>query len=190
MRTRSAPTTLAFVALLALAGCGGAPAATAPSAVGNAAAGNAAAGAATGVGAGVAAAVPASLSFAGTTLDGAAFDAASLAGKPTLLWFWAPWCATCAMQASSMTNLKTQYGDRLAILGVAGLGDHKAMTEFVSDFKVGTVPSLDDEAGVLWRRFKITEQSTFVLIDRQGTVQHTGWLDDVDLSAQVKSLVG
>jgi thiol-disulfide isomerase/thioredoxin len=182
MRTRSAPATLAFVALLALAGCGGAPGNTASAAQG--------AGAAAGAGAGAAAAVPASLSFTGTTLDGAAFDGAALAGKPALLWFWAPWCATCAMQASSMTDLKVQYGDRLAILGVAGLGDHKAMTEFVSDFEVTTVPSLDDEAGVLWRRFKITEQSTFVLIDRRGTVLHTGWLDDVDLSAQVKTLVG
>jgi thiol-disulfide isomerase/thioredoxin len=182
VRLRTAPATLALTALLTLVGCGGAP--------GDVASVPSTPAAAAGAGAGAAAAVPASLSFTGTTLDGAAFDGAALAGRPTLLWFWAPWCATCAMQASSMTDLKALYGDRLAILGVAGLGDHKAMTEFVSDFKVTTVPSLDDEAGVLWRRFKITEQSTFVLIDRQGTVLHTGWLDDVDLSAQVKTLVG
>jgi thiol-disulfide isomerase/thioredoxin len=141
-------------------------------------------------GAAAAAAVPKTLTFTGRTLDGAAFDGTALAGKPTLLWFWAPWCATCAGQAASVTDLKAQYGDRLGILGVAGMGDNAAMREFVSDLEVAGVPHLDDEAGVLWRRFTIVEQSTFVLIDRQGTVQHTGWLDDIDLSARVTALVG
>jgi thiol-disulfide isomerase/thioredoxin len=163
-------------ALLAVTGCGAAV--PGPDAV------------AAAPGAGAAAAVPKTLTFTGTTLDGAAFDGAGLAGKPALLWFWAPWCATCAGQASSVTDLKTQYGDRLAILGVAGLGDNKAMHEFVSDLEVTNVPNLDDQQGVLWRRFGIVEQSTFVFIDRAGTVTHTGWLDDVDLTAQVKSLVG
>lgn len=137
-----------------------------------------------------AAAVPASLTFTGKTLDGAPFDAATMAGKPTLLWFWAPWCATCASQASSITDLKEQYGDRLAILGIAGLGDNKAMHDFVRDLDVNTVPNLDDQAGKLWRRFHVTEQSVFVLIDRGGAIRHTGWLDDVDLSAQITALVG
>jgi thiol-disulfide isomerase/thioredoxin len=139
----------------------------------------------------VAAAAPVSdtLAFTGTTLDGAAFDARTLAGKPTLLWFWAPWCATCAGQASSVNDLEAEYGDRLAIVGIAGMGKNKEMHEFVADLGVDAVPNLDDEAGVLWKRFGITEQSWFVLIDRSGRKLHTGWLDDVDLTAQVKSLV-
>jgi thiol-disulfide isomerase/thioredoxin len=175
MRTRTTLTVVALVGLLAVSGCG-------------AAAANPGAVAAAPVAA--AAAVPKTLSFSGKTIDGASFDAASMAGKPALLWFWAPWCATCAGQASSVTDLNTQYGDRLAILGIAGMGDNKAMHQFVSDLDVGSVTNLDDEPGALWRRFGIAEQSTFVLIDKQGTVTHTGWLDDVDLSAKVKSLVG
>ncbi len=31
-----------------------------------------------------------SLDFTGDTVDGAAFDAAELAGAPVVLWFWAP----------------------------------------------------------------------------------------------------
>jgi hypothetical protein len=42
---------------------------------------------------------------------------------------------------------------------------------------------------VLWRRFGITEQSTYVVIDRSGTVVATGYLDDVQLTDKVKSLV-
>jgi thiol-disulfide isomerase/thioredoxin len=176
MIARAALAGVAIAGLLAVSGCGAA--AANPGAV------------AAAPGAVAAAAVPAALAFTGKTLDGAAFDAASLAGKPTLLWFWAPWCATCAGQASSVTDLKAKYGDRLAILGVAGLGDNKAMHDFVSDLDVGSVPNLDDQAGAVWRKFGVVEQSTFVLIDRQGAITHNGWMDDVDLSAKVKSLVG
>lgn len=33
---------------------------------------------------------PDALAFRGTTVDGAAFDGASLGGTPVVLWFWAP----------------------------------------------------------------------------------------------------
>jgi thiol-disulfide isomerase/thioredoxin len=169
------------------AGTSGRPAAAGPS---GEAPGAGRSGGAAGPGrSGGAAAVPASLSFTGRTLDGTPFDAATLAGRPTLLWFWAPWCATCAGQADQIIELREQYGDRLAILGVAGLGDNAAMREFVTDLDVDTVPNLDDQAGEVWRRFGVTEQSTFVLIDRRGTVVETKWLDRIDLPARVQSLV-
>jgi thiol-disulfide isomerase/thioredoxin len=129
------------------------------------------------------------LSFTGRTLDGEPFDAATLAGRPALLWFWAPWCATCAAQAGSVTNVHEEYGDRLGILGVGGMGSTADMHEFVTDLGVGAVRNLDDEAGVLWRRFGITEQSTYVLVDRAGTVVRSGYLDDLQLTSEVESLV-
>ena len=51
------------------------------------------------------ASVPATLSFTGKTLDGTAFNAATLAGRPVVLWFWAPWCATCASQAWTVAEI-------------------------------------------------------------------------------------
>jgi thiol-disulfide isomerase/thioredoxin len=134
-------------------------------------------------------AVPDALNFTGRTLDGATFDASTLAGRPALLWFWAPWCATCASEAQSINDLKDEYGDRLAILGIAGMGNNKDMLRFVADLDVTKVPNLDDQTGVLWRRFGITEQSTYVVIDRSGTVVTTGYLDDLQLTDKVKSLV-
>jgi thiol-disulfide isomerase/thioredoxin len=136
-----------------------------------------------------AAGVPATLAFTGRTLDGASFDAATLGGRPTVLWFWAPWCATCAGEAQSVRDLKTEYGDRLAVIGVAGMGDNKAMHAFVTDLEVSALPHLDDGAGLIWRRFGITEQSTYVLIDRSGKVVTSGYLDDLQLTDKVKSLV-
>ncbi|WP_412740784.1 TlpA family protein disulfide reductase [Krasilnikovia sp. MM14-A1259] len=144
---------------------------------------------ASGTGGSAGTAVPANLQFTGRTLDGAAFDAATLAGRPTLLWFWAPWCATCAAEAQSVADLKDTYADRIAVLGIAGMGDNTAMHKFVTDLNVGGVPHLDDEQGVLWRRFGVTEQSTYVLLDRAGKVRVSGYLDDLQLTAQIKALV-
>ncbi|MFI5495697.1 TlpA family protein disulfide reductase [Actinoplanes sp. NPDC051859] len=176
---------LATAAVLAAAGCGTTAAPAAPAAVPAAAPAAAAAGAE----AEDTPVVPASLSFAGKTLDGKSFDAATLAGKPTILWFWAPWCATCASQAMSLADIQQEYGDRLNILGIAGMGGNKAMHEFVSDLEVGAVPHLDDEPGKLWKKFGITQQSTYVIIDRAGRTVITGYLDDLQLTSRVKALV-
>lgn len=133
-------------------------------------------------------AVPERLRFDGRTLDGTAFSGADLAGRPVLLWFWAPWCASCAGQASSVQDVATEYGSRVAVLGVAGLGDVAAMRQFVTDTEVGGVTHLNDQTGAVWRRFNITEQSVYVLLDAKGAVVHSGWLDSQQLPERVKAL--
>ncbi|WP_422751534.1 redoxin family protein [Micromonospora sp. WMMD1219] len=132
--------------------------------------------------------VPAALSFTGKTLDGTAFDAAALAGRPVVLWFWAPWCATCASQAWTVAEIAPAYRDTVPVVGVAGLGEQKAMTSFVTEFDLGGTTQIDDRAGVLWRRFKVAEQSTFVVLDRTGRVVHQGFLDGEALTRQVETL--
>ncbi|MEU8313048.1 redoxin family protein [Micromonospora sp. NPDC048887] len=132
--------------------------------------------------------VPAALSFTGKTLDGTAFDAAALAGRPVVLWFWAPWCATCASQAWTVAEIAPTYRDTVPIVGVAGLGEQKAMRSFVTEFDLGGTTQIDDRAGALWRRFKVAEQSTFVVLDRTGRVVHKGFLDGEALTRQVETL--
>ncbi|WP_435587272.1 redoxin family protein [Micromonospora aurantiaca (nom. illeg.)] len=132
--------------------------------------------------------VPAALSFTGKTLDGTAFDAAALAGRPVVLWFWAPWCATCASQAWTVAEIAPTYRDTVPIVGVAGLGEQKAMKSFVTEFDLGGTTQIDDRAGTLWRRFKVAEQSTFVVLDRTGRVVHQGFLDGEALTRQVETL--
>ncbi|MEU0080371.1 redoxin family protein [Micromonospora tulbaghiae] len=132
--------------------------------------------------------VPATLSFTGKTLDGTAFDAAALAGRPVVMWFWAPWCATCASQAWTVAEIAPAYRDTVPIVGVAGLGEQKAMKSFVTEFDLGGTTQIDDRAGALWRRFKVAEQSTFVVLDRTGRVVHQGFLDGEALTRQVETL--
>ncbi|MEW1586601.1 redoxin family protein [Micromonospora vinacea] len=194
---RAAPAGALVVALLGTAACTGTapggPVAAAPASTG------AAAPASTGVaptptgaatGGPPAAQVPDVLRFTGTTLGGQAFDAAQLAGKPVVLWFWAPWCATCASQAWTVAEIAPRYRDTVPIVGVAGLGERKAMKEFVTEFDLGATPQIEDGKGALWKRFEVTEQSIFVIIDRNGTIVHQGFLDGEALTAKVAALAG
>lgn len=175
-----------LLALLAAAACTG-TAAPPPAAAGTA---TPATTALSGAPSAAAAQVPDILRFTGTTLTGAAFDAAQLAGKPVVLWFWAPWCATCASQAWTIAEVAPRYRDTVPIIGVAGLGEQRAMKDFVAEFDLAGTPQIDDRKGALWKRFKVTEQSIFVIIDRDGRVVHQGFLDGEALTAKVAALAG
>lgn len=134
--------------------------------------------------------VPDTLQFTARTLDGTTFSAARLAGKPVVLWFWAPWCATCASQAWTVAEIAPKYRDTVPIVGVAGLGEQQAMKDVVREFDLAGAPQIDDRSGVLWRRFEVVEQSTFLIIDRDGRVVHQGFLDGESLSQRVAALAG
>jgi peroxiredoxin len=165
---------LLVLAVVMSAGCGGAPQ---PAGTGDA---DRPAAPATG----------ALLEFTATTVDGKAFDGRSLAGKPAVLWFWAPWCPVCLSQAPGVRKAVEQHRDAVAIVGVAGLDKAAAMPEFIRLAKVGSMPHLSDEPGDVWKRFGVTAQSTFVLLDAAGTVTFRGRLDADEVPSRVAGLIG
>lgn len=129
------------------------------------------------------------LDFTGTTVEGAAFDGASLAGKPTVLWFWAPWCATCRAQAAGVSDIATTYGADVNVVGVGSLDESSAIDEFAA-----AVPAdftqLDDPDGDVWRHFGITAQSTYVVLDADREIVASGSLTDDELASTVADLAG
>jgi len=135
-------------------------------------------------------AVPAALTFKGTTVDGKAYDAAALAGKPVVLWFWAPWCATCLGQGPIVAEVATKFRGKVGFLGIAGLGETAAMRTFIGEAEVAALPHLDDRTGAVWRQYGITQQSTYVLLDAGGKVLHKGWLDYDQFNSRVAALAG
>lgn len=139
--------------------------------------------AATGTGA-----VPSTLAFTARAVGGAAFDGATLAGRPTVLWFWAPWCATCAGQAKGVRSTAEQLAGKVNVVGVGGLDDEPAMRRFIAQWKLDGVPHLADEAGVVWKKFGVTSQSTFVLLDSRGAVSYKGVLNGDDLLGRAGAL--
>jgi peroxiredoxin len=135
------------------------------------------------------AAVPAALKFTSTTVEGKPFDGATLAGKPTVLWFWAPWCPKCRAQASETAKVAAEYQGRVNVVGVAGLDKTSAMRDFVADHKLSGFPQLSDESGTVWKRFEVVEQSTYVLLDATGKTVDRGRFPGGDgLSDKVATL--
>ncbi|GAB2891683.1 protein disulfide oxidoreductase [Streptomyces deserti] len=191
MRARLLLPTLLAAAALSLAGCGtqdndttssGAAAASSPSAPGSSTAAQDGSGTS---------AVPEALRFTGTTVDGKPFDAATLTGKPTVLWFWAPWCPTCKAQGPETARVADQFKGKVNVVGVAGLDKPQAMKDFVTDTKVGTFPNLSDEPGEIWKKFEITQQSIYVILDKDGKTVFTGSLPaGKGLTDKLSPLVG
>jgi thiol-disulfide isomerase/thioredoxin len=126
------------------------------------------------------------LAFSGETLDGTSFDGAQLAGKPAVLWFWAPWCPTCRAQAAGVSRLDEQYAGRVNVVGVGGLGDVADIREYAG--QVDGPTQLIDPDGAVWRHFGVTAQSTYVVLDAEGAVVAEGYLDDHALAEQVAEL--
>lgn len=129
-----------------------------------------------------------SLEFTGEDIDGAAYDGEQLADKPTVLWFWAPWCPTCRAQAGGVSSLAQEYAGRVNVVGVGGLADAADIRDFARKFDGPTY--LIDEEGEIWRHFNVTAQSTYVVLDADGVVVSEGYLDDEALADQVAKLVG
>jgi thiol-disulfide isomerase/thioredoxin len=133
--------------------------------------------------------VPANLDFTGTTVAGDAFEGASLAGRPTLLWFWAPWCPTCRGQIPQVEGIATEHADELNVVGVGSLDSADAIAGFAAD--VDEITHLEDVDGELWRRFGVTEQSSFVLLDADGAVVfEAGYGGTDELGASVDDVLG
>jgi peroxiredoxin len=118
---------------------------------------------------------PEALRFTATTVDGKSFDGASLAGKPTVFWFWAAWCPKCRGDAAAVRDAQKALADKVNVVGVAGLGSGAdAMKTFVSSYQLTGFPQLADDKGVLWKRFEVPSQHYYVILDASGNVIHRG----------------
>ena len=136
-----------------------------------------------------AAGTPELLDVTATTVGGDPFDGASLAGSPTVLWFWAPWCPTCRSQIPQVQDLAQTYGDRVGVVGIGSLDSAEAIADFAGDAE--GVTHLEDVDGELWTRFGVAEQSSFVVLDADGEVVfEAGYGGSDDLGAEVDALLG
>jgi thiol-disulfide isomerase/thioredoxin len=137
-----------------------------------------------------AAPAPAQLQFTATTINGQQFSGESLAGKPTVIWFWAPWCPTCQREAPTVGKLAAANPD-VTFLGVAGLDEVAAMKEFVEKYPVKDFTQLADTDGSIWTKFGVTQQPAYAFLDADGGVDVTpGSLSETELTERVSALSG
>ncbi len=130
----------------------------------------------------------ADLKFAARTLQGTKFSGEQLAGKPAVLWFWAPWCPTCRAQAPNVSDLGAKYRGSVRVVGVAGLAT-KDMIEDLAP-QIRNITHLVDVEGTVWNHFGVEAQSTYTLIDRDGRIVSEGYLEDDELNRHVASMAG
>jgi thiol-disulfide isomerase/thioredoxin len=165
---------LVIVVLLSV-GCGGQPepSADAPATTGNPAnptSTQAGAPASTSAADTPARAVPEQLRFTAKTVDGRDFDGSSLAGKPAVLWFWAPWCPNCRAEAGDVARIAKDNAGKVTFVGVAAQDQVPAMRQFVEQYGVDFTHVADVEAAV-WRRFGVTYQPAYAFVDSSGQIE-------------------
>src|SRR3954467_9727401 len=96
------------------------------------------------------------LNFTATTLSGAPFNGSSLQGKPTVLWFWTPWCPFCNAEAPSVSTVAAA-NPKVTFVGVAARSDVAAMQAFASKYNLNFT-TLNDADGSIWARYNVPWQ--------------------------------
>ncbi len=124
-------------------------------------------------------AAPEALQFDASLIGGGDIDlAADFEGKPTLLWFWAPWCGVCNREAPTVESAAQEYGDQIDFVGVAWSGSDEQFAGFVDDHEL-TFPQISDDPGLIYERFDVAFQPALVVVQPDGTLQRlSGSLDD------------
>ena len=130
--------------------------------------------------------------LAGTTLDGAAFDLASLRGRPVLVNFWGPSCVPCRDEFPLFkAKLQAHAADGVAIVGVLMYDAPAPARDFVAEFGAGW-PTVLDEAGAIRTAYRVAARPQSYFIDRDGILCsiQVGELTDADFERQYAAIVG
>jgi thiol-disulfide isomerase/thioredoxin len=140
---------------------------------------------------GASVAVPEQLKFTTKTVDGKDFSGESLAGKPSVLWFWAPWCPKCRGEAPGVAEAVNSVGGTVTFVGVAARDEVPAMRKFVEQYGLGGFAHLADTDLAIWKRFGVVEQPAYAFITKDGTVEVvTARVSKDDLTRRVRALAG
>lgn len=109
-------------------------------------------------------------SFSTKTVAGAPFRSASFTGKPTVLWFWAPWCTVCRAEAPDVAKAAAAMKAEVTFVGVAGRGEVPAMKQFIRQTDTGGFTHVVDGDGSIWSAYGVAAQPAFAFIDAEGNV--------------------
>lgn len=142
-----------------------------------------------GTGIGIGRPVP---NIAGTTLDGQAFDLATLRGRPVIVNFWASWCVPCQQEMPLLARKAAVHADAgLAIVGVLSDDTVAEGLRFESTYGA-TWPSVFDESGAIKRAYNVVGRPQTYFVDRGGILRsiQVGELIEADFDRQYAAIAG
>lgn len=107
------------------------------------------------------------LNFTATTLSGAPFNGATLQGKPSVLWFWTPFCPFCNAEAPGLSQVAAA-NPGVTFVGIAAHSDVGQMQGFVAKYGLNFT-NLNDADGAIWARYNVPWQPAWVFYRADGT---------------------
>ena len=122
----------------------------------------------------------------GTTLDGAPFDLASLAGKPVIINFWGPSCVPCRDEFPLFqAKLVEHAADGLAIVGILTDDPPQAARDFVTAYHA-TWPTVVDPDKSIKAAYRVAARPQTYFVDRSGVLRsiQIGELTDTGFERQ------
>ena len=123
---------------------------------------------------------------AGTTLDGAAFDLASLRGKPVVVNFWGPSCVPCRDEFPLLEAKQAAHAaDGLTVVGVLTDDPVEPARDFVAEYG-GQWPTVVDPDKAIKSAYRVVARPQTYFIDRTGVVRsiQIGEVTDADFERQ------
>lgn len=99
--------------------------------------------------------------------DGDPTTLAALEGKPTLVNFWATWCAPCKAELPTLDGLAAAQGDKLQVVTIAEDDADKAAA-YLAQAKLAKLEAWADPKLAMTDALKINDLPMTILFDARG----------------------
>jgi cytochrome c biogenesis protein CcmG/thiol:disulfide interchange protein DsbE len=126
----------------------------------------------------------------GTTLDGAAFDLASLRGKPVVVNFWGPSCVPCRDEFPLFESKVSEHAaDGLTVVGVLTDDPVEPARDFVATYGADWATVVDPDKAIK-TAYRVAARPQSYFVDRSGVVRsiQIGEVNDADFERQYERI--
>lgn len=126
----------------------------------------------------------------GTTLDGASFDLAQLAGRPVIVNFWGPSCVPCRDEFPLLAAKLTEHAaDGLSVVGVLTDDPPEPARDFVAEYGASW-PTVIDPDKALKTSYRVAARPQTYFVDGAGIIRsiQIGELTDADFERQYERI--
>jgi cytochrome c biogenesis protein CcmG/thiol:disulfide interchange protein DsbE len=126
----------------------------------------------------------------GPTLDGAAFDLASLRGKPVVVNFWGPSCVPCRDEFPLLATKQAEHAaDGFTVVGVLTDDPVEPARDFVAQYG-GDWQTVVDPDKAIKAAYRVAARPQTYFVDRAGVVRsiQIGEVTDADFERQYQRI--